>query len=532
MKNNKLTGSFYTPKIIADFLIDYLAIKLDGNSLTILEPSAGDGVFIRSIYEHKSFSERIKMVIAVEKEGKELEKIKAITKSISFKATHSDFLEFQKNNKQKFNLVIGNPPYIKKNLLAKEQVFLCENIHKIFPSLSENKIKNIWTAFLLRSINFVSVDGIIAFVLPSELLQVKFAAELRTLILKEFERVEIFTFKELLFKECKGQDTLLLIGERKSQNKGVYYCNIEKLSNLKEKKFSLAQNVNIRESKWTYYHLTTDEIELLEKIKKQLRIVNHYCSSKAGIVTAANDFFIVNSSRLKEYSLQRFAKPIIQKGSCVNGSVILTPDEFENLVKQLKPTFLIALNKSTKIEDDERIHQYLKKGLDLKINERYKTSIRSKWYEVPNVGTPPEAFFFRRCNEYPKLIKNNAHVLATDSAYTIKMRDDYKIENLIFSFYNSLTLSFAELDGRHYGGGVLELTPNEFKNLPIPYLDVNVKDFNSFIIDFKNKISIKDICKRNDIIILKSIDKNLDSDCIEKIFHIREKLYLRRTKTN
>lgn len=532
MKNKKLTGSFYTPKIIADFLVDYLVTKIKVSNLTVLEPSAGDGIFIKAIYNHKSILTKIKKVVAVEREEIELEKVRTVTKKKSLQTIHSDFLNFQKNNKQKFNLVIGNPPYIKKSLLAPEQILLCENIHKNFPSLSENKIKNIWTAFLVRSINFVSKNGVLAFVLPSELLQVKFAAELRNLILKEFERVEIFTFNELLFKDCKGQDTLLLIGERKSQNKGLYYCNIEKLTDLKDKKFYLAQNVSIRESKWTYHHLTTDEIELLEKIKGQLQIVNHYCTSKAGIVTAANDYFIVDTSIIKEYSLQRFVKPIIQKGSFVNGSVILTQDEFENLAKQSKPTFLIALNKSTKIKNNERIHRYLDKGLDLKINERYKTSMRKNWYEVPNIGIPPEAFFFKRCNEYPKLIKNNANVLSTDSAYVISMNEDYEIENLIFSFYNSLTLSFAELNGRYYGGGVLELTPNEFKNLPVPYLDVKAKDFNSFVKDFKNKTSIKDICKINDTIILKSIDKNLDSDSIEKIFLIREKLYLRRIKTN
>jgi adenine-specific DNA-methyltransferase len=304
VKNKKLTGSFYTPKIIADFLLDYLVAKIKVSNLTVLEPSAGDGIFIKAIYNHKSILTKIKKVVAVEREEIELEKVKTVTKKKSLQTIHSDFLNFQKNNKQKFNLVIGNPPYIKKSLLAPEQILLCENIHKNFPSLSENKIKNIWTAFLVRSINFVSKNGVLAFVLPSELLQVKFAAELRNLILKEFERVEIFTFNELLFKDCKGQDTLLLIGERKSQNKGLYYCNIEKLTDLKDKKFYLAQNVNIRESKWTYHHLTTDEIELLEKIKGQLQIVNHYCTSKAGIVTAANDYFIVDTSIIKEYSLQ------------------------------------------------------------------------------------------------------------------------------------------------------------------------------------------------------------------------------------
>ncbi len=532
MTNKKLTGSFYTPKLIADFLVNYLSGKLEGKDLTILEPSSGDGIFIKAIYNHQELSTKIKKVIAVERERIELEKVKAITEKKSLKTIHSDFLEFQNNNKQKFDLVIGNPPYIKKNILAPEQISLCENIHKIFPSLSRNKIKNIWTAFLVRSINFVSENGILAFVLPSELLQVKFAAELRTLILKEFERVEIFTFNELLFKDCKGQDTLLLIGERKSINKGVFYCNIEKITDLKEKKFSLAQNINIRESKWTHHHLTTDEIELLEKIKKRINIINHYCISKAGIVTGANNFFIVDAKTVQEYSLNNYVKEIIQKGSFVNGSVVLSQVEFENLILQSKPTFLLALNKSTKIEENERIHRYFEKGLELKINKRYKASLRNAWYEVPNIGTPPEAFFFKRCNEYPKLIKNNANVLSTDSAYTISMNEDYDINNLIFSFYNSLTLSFAELNGRYYGGGVLELTPNEFKNLPVPYLDVKVIDFNSFVKDFKNKTSINDICKRNDTIILKSIDKNLDSESIDKISRIREKLYLRRIKTN
>ena len=532
MTNKKHTGSFYTPRIIADFLVDYLSIKIEGKNLNILEPSVGDGIFIKAIYNHKTFLDRINTVIAVEKEEVELEKVKKITKNKSLETIYSDFLDFQLDNNQKFGLVIGNPPYIKKNLLEKKQISLCEDIHKIYPTLSNHKIKNIWTAFLVRCVNFTNENGIIAFVLPSELLQVKFAAELRELILKEFERVEIFTFNELLFKDCKGQDTLILIGERRSKNKGVFYCNIEKVDDLTQRKFTLAQNVKIKESKWTHHHLLTDEIVLLEKLKNKIDIISSYCTSKAGIVTAANDYFIVNEDTIKEFSLQRFVKSIIQKGSFVNGSAILSKDDFDKLVIIGKPTYLLSLNNQVNISIKEKIHQYLQKGIDLEINKRYKTSIRNKWYEVPNVGAPPEAFFFKRCNEYPKLIKNDANVLSTDSAYTISMNEDLKIDNLLFSFYNSLTLSFAELNGRYYGGGVLELTPNEFKNLPVPYLNINTNDFNIFVNAFKEKKSIKEICKLNDLRILKSIDPNLDSEDIDKVYNIREKLYLRRIKTN
>lgn len=531
MKNKKLSGSFYTPKILAEFLVNYVSEKLKNTaSISVLEPSAGDGVFVTTIYDNEALSNKIQEVVAIEKNKIELNKIKKRITVDSFTAIHDDFLVFQQNRKQRFSLVLGNPPYIKNNLLKQQQVDNCKAIH-LSANLAGSSPKNIWTSFLVRCIEFTDDNGILALVLPAELLQVKFAAELRELILKEFERVEIFTFNELLFKDCKGQDTLLLIGERKSQQKGVYYCNIDKLIDLSKNKFTLAQNVKMKDSKWTHHHLETEEIELLEKIKEQLQTINDYCSSRAGIVTAANNFFIVDAQTVEKYSLQSFIQPIIQKGIFVNGSVVLSNEDFQILIDKSKPTYLIALDKNTTIRKNAKLWNYLKIGEERFIHKRYKTSIRNKWYEIPNIGSPAEAFFFKRCNQYPKLIKNSASVLATDSAYTITMKDNFKIESLIFSFYNSATLAFAELYGRYYGGGVLELTPNEFKTLPVPYLGLDSANFNSYVADFKNKTSIKDICKRNDIVILKSFDKHIDDDSIKKLYNIREKLYLRRIKT-
>jgi adenine-specific DNA-methyltransferase len=532
MKNKKLSGSFYTPKPIADFLVDYISNKfVDATSISVLEPSSGDGVFIKSIYDNKTLSGKVSKVVAVEISKIELNKISNAIKSDSFISICSDFLKYQNKNMDKFSLVIGNPPYIKKNYLKKNQLEYCKTIHNN-ASLSDNNPKNIWTSFLVRGIKFTDANGILAFVLPSELLQVKFAKELRELIIKEFERVEIFTFNELLFKACKGQDTLLLICERKAKDKGVFYCNVDKYTDLADRNFTLSQNVKIKESKWTHHHLSTDEIDLLEKLKETLKTINYYCSSKAGIVTAANNYFIIDNKTVADYSLESYVKPIIQKGSFINCSVVLTKEEFQTLITNSKPTFLLSLDKNSVIRENAKIWHYLQIGKDNKIDKRYKSKIRTKWYEIPNIGIPTEGMFFKRCNEYPKLIKNEANVLATDSAYLISMNDQYKIENLIYSFYNSLTLAFSELYGRYYGGGVLELTPNEFKNLPIPYLEIAAMDFNSFAKDFKNMTSIKDICKRNDTIILKSIDSNLDKDSIEKIYNIREKLYLGRIKTN
>lgn len=78
---------------------------------------------------------------------------------------------------------------------------------------------------------------------------------------------------------------------------------------------------------------------------------------------------------------------------------------------------------------------------------------------------------------------------------------------------------------------MLEVTPNEFKNIHTPYIPITSKQFETFTKQFKNKASVKDICAKNDLKILKSIDNQIDSDIVSKISAIREKLYLRRIKS-
>ena len=42
---------------------------------------------------------------------------------------------------------------------------------------------------------------------------------------------------------------------------------------------------------------------------------------------------------------------------------------------------------------------------------------------------------------------------------------------IILSYYNSITFAFIELNGRSYGGGVLEALPKEVSNILLPKID-------------------------------------------------------------
>uniref|UniRef100_UPI00404AE452 Eco57I restriction-modification methylase domain-containing protein n=1 Tax=Gelidibacter sp. TaxID=2018083 RepID=UPI00404AE452 len=527
--NKKSIGSYYTPIDLAKFIADYCLTQIDKSNISILEPSVGDGTFVQAINEFESLFKfkNINLTI-VEREEEELKKAskKNTNNSIKIKALNKDYLEFHFENKRKFSAVLGNPPYVKSNYLTVEQKELAKQIH-LEQNLSDKKINNIWTSFLVSSISKLESDGIMAFVLPLELLQVKFTEEIRELLKKSFERIEIFMFDELQFLECKGQDTVLLIGYKKHKVSGTFYTTIKSMEELQKRDFRLYSNKSVSESnkKWTHHFISPEEHSFLENIKKELKIVSDYVDNKAGIVTAANNYFIIDRETLDKHDLKEYAKPIVQKGVFVNGSVTFSRYDYSKLIEGNKPAYLLDFNALDTSNIPNNVKEYILLGEEEELQDRFKCKQRNNWYQVPNISKQSEAFFFKRAHEYPKLLKNDANVFVTDSAYNVTIKENYNLNDFIFSFYNSLTLAFAELEGRYYGGGVLELTPNEFRVLPIPMSAHD--DFNTYKKDFKSKHNIEEVLSTyNHQILNQSL--NLNFEDINKIELIRKKLVNKR----
>ena len=199
-----------------------------------------------------------------------------------------------------------------------------------------------------------------------------------------------------------------------------------------------------------------------------------------------------------------------------------------DLEKSNRPTRLLQLNNNDEIT--ESLRQYLEIGQNQDIPERYKCRKRNNWYVIPNISTKPKGLFFKRSHLYPKILKNTSGAFVTDSAYKIEMKKGYNLDSFIYSFYNSLTLLFSETNGRYYGGGVLELTPSEFKGLPLPYIKVDKNEFKQYVKTFDAKQKIEDILELNDFKILNT-SLGLDLDSIERIRKIRQKLLSKRLRS-
>jgi hypothetical protein len=152
----------------------------------------------------------------------------------------------------------------------------------------------------------------------------------------------------------------------------------------------------------------------------------------------------------------------------VQGLVYSQADHAANKAAGLPANFLWFPEKD--FEDlPSNVRRYVEEGLVQKLHTRYKCRVRAPWYRVPSVYAAPVAML-KRAHNIPRLVLNSAGAYTTDTAYRIRpLRTT--AEALVFSFVNSLTCLTAEMEGRHYGGGVLELVPSEIERLLLPVVE-------------------------------------------------------------
>lgn len=428
---------------------------------------------------------------------------------------------------ERFELVVGNPPYINIKNMEKEFLdcgrLLCKELN-----LPETLMQNSWVAFVLASTKLISQNGAIFFVLPTEFLQVQYAEKLRAFLEKRFNTIHIIAFSERMFPEIEQEACLVYLTNEPQELPYISYRLYEELSSD-----SLTLESRIERNKplkkWSNAILSDSDIDLLNHISSRYDLVSDLVDSAPGIVTGANSKFILTKSEVSEYECKDYVAPIISKGIMAKHQFEINSDLINRLAQESKKVYLLDLAGANPSELPKSLISYLetvatteRKGI--KIQESYKCSKRKPWYAVPIVRAG-SVVFFKRYDTCPRLSTNPEGIYTTDIAYNLQLHDGIDAESLAFCFYNSLTLAQCEFVGRYYAGGVSELTPNEFRSVSIPYRRIPANDIDIIKKMFHDKKPLDDIIT---FVNSKTLDLDLAITDIEQLNSIRTKLMQRR----
>lgn len=466
----KLRGAYYTPLQLADAMVGLFASE---NICSVLEPSCGDGVFLDSLND-TGMIDRISIIQAVEIEKDEAEKVQiryADKKNVE--VCNEDFFDFFKRvqGKKSYDLILGNPPYIRYQYLKERQREIQSQI-LTDNGMKANKLINAWVAFMVACVQLLSEHGKIAFVIPAEILQVAYAEDLRLYLSNYLAKITLITFEQLVFPGIE-QEVVVFIGEKDECEKGIRIIEMENLEDFKilDIQKNGFQRVPHAKEKWTKYFVSADEMQLIQQFRTDKRFAKFadYGLINVGITTGNNRYFSITEETSQKYQLEPATLPLIGRSSHAHG-IYFTETDW-NINKQNGKRARLINFPDIPFEDyADGYKKYIEFGEQNKENEGYKCSIRERWYIVPSVWIP-DAFFLRRNNLYPKFVLNRCGAVSTDTMHRIKFNADVEPENILLAYYNSVSFAFTEICGRSYGGGVLEILPGEMGNILLPKIE-------------------------------------------------------------
>jgi adenine-specific DNA-methyltransferase len=475
VSSDKLRGGFYTPASLVDVCLDRISgLSEARRNLTVLEPSVGDGAFLRRLIRHR-LSSSIKSFVGIEIMEAEAQKCREAGRQAPFDVSVDNMsaLEWAVTTDKMVDVVVGNPPFVRYQFVPRSDLKVIEQLGKRV-GLTFRGVSNLWIPVVLGALSRLKVGGTMALVVPAEVFTGLSAGDIRSWLIENFDHLRIDMFAPGSFPTVL-QEIVVVSGRRVEKlnsainaTRDVLFVEHASVGGTRSWSHIISKDTQ----GWTRYLLTPIELNALQEVKNlpYVQAFGTIAKLEVSIVTGANAYFSVTSEQVKRYQLHDWVEPLLPRIRYSEGLVYSCED---HKITASNGARAWLLNFSERRPDPQKFHgatAYIETGETQGLHKRYKTRIRSPWYRVPSVWAG-KLMLSKRSHRFPRLILNNADALTTDTIYRGNILPFYagREADLVGAFHNSLTLLTAEIEGRSFGGGVLELVPSEIARLSIPF---------------------------------------------------------------
>ena len=467
--SRKKRGAFYTPSELTRVIAKW-AIK--SPDTTVLEPACGESEFIIAAYRELlsrgvSSKAASNQITCCELHAESLEAGESKCRAIGCTPDYhlGSFLEMEFT--QRFDAVIGNPPYVRFQSIGESQRDAIGNIMEK-AGMGGSRLSSLWVPFVYHAVSCLSPGGRLGFVLPAELLSVNYAAPVRSFLMERFSSISLLTFDERVFPEVQEEVVVLLAeGCGNGPAKAIEWSQCRNLSELYANEAWEFRPL-APDAKWTYAFISMPADNLRAELRKLgFASLESWGKVSLGTVTGNNGYFTLTPEEAHDWGFRTLdTSPISPPGSRHLRTLEFDPASFADMNKAGKKTVLFYPHGKL----SEAAQRYISYGESIGVDKGYKCRKRKPWWRVP-LAAKADAFVTYMNDYAPSLCANRAGVYHLNSIHGIIFHEGFgelAAKFLPLAFLNTATSLDSELAGRSYGGGMLKLEPREAADLLVP----------------------------------------------------------------